>query len=346
MMNKIRKYIVIPAVAGIFFLTLLAFLIGCNSNQLNNYITVLGYTQGTSYRITYNSPDSINYQPDIERILQRFDTSLSTYLPVSIISRINQNDTTVRVDNYFRNVFMKSKEVNDASHGAFDITVGPIVNAWGFGPEDRIAIDSSVIDSLLQYIGMEKVQLKNDKIVKKYPGIKLDVNAIAQGYSADVVAEFLNKKKVKDFMVEIGGEVVANGVNKKGIPWRIGIDKPIEDGNLENRELQAIVQLKNKALATSGNYRKFYEEDGIKYAHSINPKTGYPEKSNLLSVTVLADDGITADAFATAFMIMGLDKSYNIVNSRNDLEAYFIYSDIEGKFKVKYSEGFKKIIVK
>jgi len=325
---------------------IIAFIIGCTKDQNRNYITITGFTQGTTYRITYNSPDSINYQSEIESLLSEFDSSLSAYLPVSIISRINKNESNVEVDKFFRTVFNKAKEVNKESNGAFDITVGPIVNAWGFGPQKRMNVDSSVIDSLLHYVGMDKIKLKNNKIIKAYPEITLDVNAIAQGYSADVIANYFDKLNIANYMVEVGGEIVTKGVNKKGIAWRIGIDNPSEDNTIQNRQLQAIVQLSNKALATSGNYRKFYIENGVKYAHSINPKTGYPEKNKLLSVTILANDGMTADAYATAFMIMGLDKSYEYVNSNEELDAYFIYSGEDGKYKVKYTKGFEKLIVK
>jgi thiamine biosynthesis lipoprotein len=201
-----------------------------------------------------------------------------------------------------------------------------------------------LIYNLLDLVGMEKVVIRNNKLIKQSPGIKLDFNAIAQGFSVDLICDFLNKQGIENYLVEIGGEVSTKGVNKNGVLWRIGIDKPIES-NLSVRELQAIVQLKDMAIATSGNYRKFYEENGVKYSHTINPKTGYPERTNLLSATVLTKECIIADAFATAFMVMGLEKSYNFVKNNPELEAFFIYADENGDFQVKATDGFKKLIL-
>lgn len=327
----------------LFFIGI-SLIFSCNTVNPKNYISISGYTQGTTYHITYNSPKGINYQADIEELLNKFNLSLSIYNSESIVSRINRNDSCVIVDEWFITVYKKSLEVYKATEGAFDITVGPLVNAWGFGPEKINKPDSITVDYLLQFIGMDKIDLKGDTLYKQFPEIKLDFNAIAQGYSADIIAGFLDERGVIDYMVEVGGEIIVRGVNKNGNLWRIGIDKPLEDSLADNRELQAIINLTSKALATSGNYRKYYEEDGIKYSHSINPKTGYPEKSNLLSVTVLADKAITADAYATSFMIMGMEKSYKFAVEHEDLEAYFIYSDEQGNFLIKYTEGFSKII--
>jgi thiamine biosynthesis lipoprotein len=272
--------------------------------------------------------------------------SLSIYEPNSIISRINKNDPAVEADDLFIRVFEKAKEVYEISDGAFDITVAPLVNAWGFGFAAGAGTDSASIDSLLQFVGMNKVRLENRKVIKDDPGIMLDVNAIAQGFSVDVVCKFLDSKKVMNYMVEIGGELKCKGVNPKGTDWVIGIDRPV-DGNFEpGSDIQAIVTVKTKALATSGNYRKYYEKDGVKYAHHINPKTGYPEMSPLLSATVLADDCITADAFGTVFMVMGLEKSIEYLKKQNALEAYLIYSDDQGRFQVYATPGMKEHILK
>ncbi|MFN7014169.1 MAG: FAD:protein FMN transferase, partial [Bacteroidia bacterium] len=258
---------------------------------------------------------------------------LSTYVPQSIISRVNKNDSTVILDEHFTTVFYHAQQVAAISNGAFDITVAPLVNAYGFGFSRKEKIDSILIDSLLQFVGYQKVKIENGKLIKDKPQIQLDFNAIAQGYSVDIIANFLEKNAVSDYMVEIGGELRCKGVNAKGNYWNIGIDKPLE--NSQKREMQTIVPLKNKAMATSGNYRKFYEEGGMKYSHTINPKTGWPVKHQLLSATVIADDATTADAFATVFMVMGKDDTLKFLENHKELniQVYLIYQE-NGELKV------------
>lgn len=321
------------------------------SNQLTGqtpqYIKLKGYTQGTTYQVTYESSSMINYRDEIEQLLDDFSKSLSLYDSTSVISRINQNDTTVVPDAYFIEVFNTSLKIAQQTNGAFDFTVAPLVNAWGFGK--KIASDSvlkkTTIDSLLQLVDYKAIKLKDEKIIKQDSAIQLDANAIAQGYAVDVVVEFLESKRIKNYLVEIGGELRAKGKNDKGKFWRIGIDKPIDNSNMYNRELQVVIQLKNRALATSGSYRRFYVKNGVKYSHTIDPKTGYPVKHNLLSATVLAGNCIEADAYATAFMVMGLEKSYRFVKNNPALDAYFIYSDEKGGYQVKYTSGFNELIL-
>ena len=309
------------------------------------YKKIHGDIQGTTYNITYEYPRNRNLKMDIEEQLHEFDQSLSTYLPTSLISRINQNDTSAKVDDKFLKVFTVAREVYDKSGGLFDITVAPVVNAWGFGFEPGTDVDSAMIDSLLQFVGMDKVHLEGRKVIKDDPRIMFDDNALAQGYSVDVIAAFLDSKKVENYMVEIGGELKCKGKNPKGEDWKIGVDRPEEGNMISGANLQAILAIKTKSLATSGNYRKFYEKDGVKYAHSINPKTGYPVLSRLLSATVLADECIVADAFATSFMVMGLEESIKYLENQDELEAYLIYSDEQGNFKVYTTPGMKGHIV-
>ena len=309
------------------------------------YKKIHGETQGTTYNITYEYKKRKDLQPAIEALLHEFDMSLSTYEPNSIISRINKNDPTVKVDALFKRVFEKSEEVYKQSDGAFDLTVAPLVNAWGFGFAKGADIDSASIDSLLQYVGMDKVKLEDGKIVKQNPGIMLDVNAIAQGYSIDIVSEFLDKKHIENYLVEIGGELKCKGKNERGEDWVIGIDRPVDGNYTPGQDIQAVVALRTKSLATSGNYRQFYEKGGVKYAHTIDPKSGYPVLSNLLSATVLADDCMTADAYATVFMVIGLDKSIKFLKEHPELEAYLIYSDSEGKFRIYDTPGMKKHVL-
>ncbi len=328
----------------ILVVIIFAILLISRKNSHGEYIKIAGFTQGTTYHITYRSTNGRNLQKQIDSLLADFDLSASIYLPNSIISKINKNNPNVLADEKFITLFKKSVEVNRKTNGAFDITVGPLVNAWGFGPAASSETDSSTIDSLLQYVGMEKVRLEGQRIIKSHPGIMLDFNAIAQGYSVDIVSKYLEKLGIKDYLVEIGGEVRTRGRNNKGNRWRIGIDKPIEGNLTPGENMQAILSPGRRALATSGNYRKFYEKDGMKYAHTINPATGYPVLSNLLSATVIAHDCITADAYATAFMVMGLEKTIAFLKKERSLDAYLIYSDEKGNFRVYCTKRIRKRI--
>ncbi len=309
------------------------------------YIKLAGFTQGTSYHITYESKRGENLQEEIDTLLAGFDKTFSIYLPGSVISRINRNDSGVIINEHFIKVFNKAYDIYEATEGTFDITVAPLVNAWGFGFTQATNIDSSLIDSLLNYVGMDKVVIEDKKIRKKYKETMLDCNAIAQGYAVDFIANYLERKGIKNYLVEIGGEIKTMGLNEKGNVWRIGIDKPSENNLIPGTYLQAVIQLNNRSLATSGNYRKFYEKDGIRYTHSIDPKTGYPVLSSLLSATVLAEDCMTADAYATAFMVMGLERAKNFLMKHRELEAYLVYSDDQGNYQVFITEDLKKAAV-
>jgi len=327
-------------------LTLVALLLlnACQPKK-SEYMRVSGFAQGTTYNITYENSTNVDYSADIDSILKAFDRSLSIYDSTSIITRINDNDPSVEADDWFVEVFKKSAEVNAVSGGAFDITVGPVVKAWGFSNGPVAKHDTAYIDSLLQFVGMEKVKMEGRKVIKKYPGVKLDVNALAQGYSVDVVCDFFKSKGIRNYLVEIGGEVRGKGTNAKNNFWHIGIDKPA-DGNMDpGQELQAIIEINNKALATSGNYRKFFVENGIKYSHTIDPKTGFPARNTLLSATVVCDDCITADAYATAFMVVGVEKSKEMLQKLPGLEVYFVYSNSNGDYEVYSTEGLKKMII-
>jgi thiamine biosynthesis lipoprotein len=336
------RNIFIQLILLVFFF-LVAFLIS-HSAKKGKYNTLTGFTQGTTYRITYNSKNKANYQADIDSIFSRVNNSLSIYQPNSVISRFNRNVSGTVADELFTEIFNKSFEVYTATGGAFDITVGPIVNALGFGSGDTLNIDSTLIDSLHQFIGMKKVRLENDRLIKTDSNIVLDVNAIAQGYTVDLVAQYLRNNGVKNFMVEIGGEIRAQGKNESNRIWQIGIDKPVEGNNLPGANLQAIIALDNRSLATSGNYRKFYEKNGIKYVHTIDPLTGYPVTSSLLSASVVADDCTTSDAYATAFMVFGLEKSIAFLKGNSFLDAYLIYADSIGNFRVFVTPGLGKYI--
>lgn len=329
----------------VFCFLFLLVIISCKREEQRNFLFLEGFTQGTSYHIAYNSPDSVDYHEDLKEIFRQIDNSMSVYNPSSVISSINRNEKGYEMDDYFISVFERSQEMSEKTGGAFDITVGPLVNAWGFGFTERENITQQLIDSLLQVVGWEKVRLVDRSVEKDHPDIMLDVNAIAKGYTVDVVAEFLDSKGVDDYMVEIGGEIRLKGTNRDNILWRIGVDKPVDDPMAMSRDLQEVLQLTGKSIATSGNYRKFYVKDGQKFAHTINPETGYPVQHNLLSATVVASATMDADAWATAFMVMGLKESMEKANSKPDLEAYFIY-DLDGVSAVAYTDGFEELIRK
>jgi FAD:protein FMN transferase len=327
------------------FLTVVAilFLINCNQES-NRTIKIAGNAQGTTWHIIYLSGDNLNYKTAMDSLLKDIDMSLSTYVPSSIISRINKNDTTVNVDDYFVEVFNKSINVSEITNGIFDVTVAPVINAWGFGFTKKADVDSAMIDSLLDFIGYKMLRLEGRKLVKEKPQVMLDFNAIAQGYTIDVLAAWLESKGIINYLIELGGEVKAKGKKDNDENWTVGIDQPNETPT-EGRPLKAIVKLNDRALATSGNYRKFYVEDGKKMAHIIDPHTGYPAKHNLLSATVLAGDCMTADAYATAFMVMGMEKSKQFLSEHQELrlEVFFIYEE-NSVWKTYTSEALKEWI--
>jgi len=301
--------------------------IACNTNPKKKAPNeVKGYAQGTTYQILYL--DDRNFQRSVDSILIAIDNSLSTYNKRSIITNFNQADSLLEVDTYFIEVFNMAKEVYTTTGGAFNPTVTHLVNAWGFGFENTEKTDSNSIDSLLKLVDFDGISIQNNKVIKNRKELMLDFNAIAQGYTVDVLADFFDEKNVKNYLIEVGGEIIAKGKNAEKKPWRVGIDKPIE--NQEERVLEAVINLENAALATSGNYRKFYEKDGIKYSHTINPVTGYPVRHTLLSATVVTDNCALADAYATAFMVVGLEKSKEILIANPTLEALLIYANEDG----------------
>ena len=301
-----------------------------------------GLIFGTEYNITYQN--ATDYQKEIEEELQKVDLSLSPFNPHSIITKIN-NNVDVTPNQMFLDVFGLARQISEETNGAFDITVAPLVNAWGFGFKEGKTPDSHSIDSLLQLVGYEKVTLSGSKVKKADPRIMLDCSAIAKGYGSDVVARLLRSKDVSNFMIEIGGEIVTRGVNEKRLPWRIGVTKPTDDSLQVNTELQTILNVTDKAMATSGNYRNFYYKGGKKYAHTVDPKTGYPVQHSLLSATVLAPDCATADAYATAFMVMGIDRARKVIEKHQELMVYFIYSDAKGNNAVWYSPSLQPKII-
>lgn len=310
-------------------------------NRTQPYYTINGLIFGTVYNITYQYDGDLKVEIDEE--LKRFDGSLSPFNDTATITRINRNEDIVP-DTFFTNVFRRSMEISKETDGAFDITVAPLANAWGFGFKKGAFPDSAMIDSLLDITGYTKVALSNEgKVVKQDKRMMLSCSAVAKGYAVDVIAQFLAKKGIKNFMVEIGGEIVAQGENPKKDLWRIGINKPVDDLSI-NQELQTVLSVTGVGIATSGNYRNFYYKDGKKYAHTIDPRTGYPVQHNILSATVIAKDCMSADAYATAFMVMGLEEAERFANAHPDIDACFIYTDEKGELQTYYTKGMERFI--
>ncbi len=302
-----------------------------------------GQVFGTFYHITYQNDSSLNNEILAE--LAKVDDALSMFNKKSIISRIN-NGEDVETNEMFDTVFNLAESVADNTNGAFDITVAPLVNAWGFGFKTGNPPTKATIDSLRSVVGYKKVSLKNSHIHKTDPRVMLDCSAIAKGYGCDVVAALLRRHGIDNYLVEIGGEVVAQGISEKRLPWKIGVTKPTDDSLAVDKELQTVLNVKNMAMATSGNYRNFYYKNGKKYAHTIDPKTGYPVQHNILSATVLAKHCAEADAYATSFMVMGLDEAKKVLDKHTELMAYLIYADHKGNMQVWYSPSMKDKIQK
>lgn len=301
-----------------------------------------GFIFGTVYHVTYQSDEDL--QAQIEAELKKVNETFSTFEPNSLISQVNQNKP-VKVNQMFRDVFTLAETISKDTDGAFDITVAPMVNMWGFGFKTGLHPSKAKIDSLRQFVGYEKVKLVGNTVRKQDRRTMLDCSAIAKGYGSDAVARLLLRNGVRNFMVEIGGEIVTKGNSEQRLPWKIGVTKPTDDSLSTNQELETVLNVTDKAMATSGNYRNFYYKGGKKYAHTIDPKTGYPVQHSLLSATVLAKNCATADAYATSFMVMGMDKARKLLDRHPELMAYFIYSDSKGKMKVWYSPSMKGKVV-
>ncbi len=323
---------------GILFL-----LVGCIKQGPIIKNQTIGNALGTTYSIIYLSEEELDFQTEIDSVFKVVNQSMSTYIPNSDISRINRGEN-LTVDWMFEEVFNLSKKINIESNGYFDPTVGTLVNAWGFGPGEQIELDSTKVDSLLQYVCLDKVQLTSDgEIKKESPEIFFDFNAVAKGYAIDRLGAMLNKKGIENYLVEVGGEVLTKGENLiSEKPWTVGIDDPqVEFG----RQLKKVVSLKNRALASSGNYRKFRIDSitGEKYVHTIDPKSGFTKNSKVLAASVVADNCATADAYATTFMAMDLEDSKILLKKHKELEAYIIYLGKEGETLEFMTDGFQAL---
>ncbi len=330
---------------GSLFLATLLLLASCSPKKKEvKPIRLQGEAQGTYYNMVYYDSLQRDLHPQVDSILKAFDRSVSLWVRNSVLSRVNRNDTNVVLDDNFIGNFYDSQKVSRATNGAFDMTVGPLVEAWGFGFESREKVGRHIVDSLLPLVGYQKIKIVDGKVIKADPRMQIDFNGIAQGYSDDVVGKFFDSLGIHNYLIDIGGEVKAKGQKPDGSYWRVGIEKPAAD-SISPRILKAVIVLHNMSVATSGSYRKYYEENGIRYSHTIDPKTGYPVQHSLLSVSVLAGNTAMADAYATAFMVMGYKKSRAFVENHPGLEAMFIWSARDKTFRTYATPGFKKLIV-
>lgn len=304
-----------------------------------------GLAQGTTYQVTYYAADTMVTKKEVTDIFLRIDSSLSIYKPNSIISRFNGADEKVRMDTHLKKVMEKSADIFRETNGIFDITVYPLVQAWGFGAKRSSGVpDSSVIKNLLPCVSAEKIEIAGDWLIKKKPCVKIDVNGIAQGYTVDVLSAFLEKHGVRHYLVELGGEIRVKGLKQPGnTPFRIGIEGPASE--FDETVISRVVELRNGAMTTSGNYRRYYESEGRIISHLINPVTGYPLDNELISVTVFAPDAITADGYDNALMGMGLSGALAFLDKHKDIEAHFIYRTSDGVVADTATYGFYKMFV-
>lgn len=326
-----------------FLLLLMLLLVSCKDQAV--FQRNQGYIFNTGYRISYTAKKDLH--SDIKGLLEQFDATFSMFNPESTLSSINKAGTDsidLTGHPWLLTLLGEALHISAISEGAFDITVAPLVDAWGFGTLQRKLPEVEDLDSLMAFVGYTKLSLNGNKLSKQDARMRLDASAIAKGYACDLIAEHLEETGVKDYLIEIGGEIRMGGHNPKGEIWKVGIDKPIDDSSQVQRELQAALALTGKGLATSGNYRNYYQHEGQKLAHTIDPRLGKPIQQNVLSATVVASQALTADAYATAFMILGLNKSVELVESLPDLEAYFIYVDEEGNILTWVSEGLQSAL--
>ncbi len=312
--------------------------------QKREYTQLTGFTQGTTYTITFFDSENRNFAESINHILERVDSSMSLYRQNSIINNFNRSEMGIEVDSLLAEVVKLSLQYSSQTNGAFNITVGPLVKAWGFHMKKGELPDDKEVERLMKNVGSEKISLDGLFLSKEQPEVLIDVNAIAQGYTVDLIAEFLERKGVTDYLVELGGEIRTLGLSTRGKHWLVGVDRP-EDHALSGESLQVILSLSGESLVTSGNYRKFFVKDGIRYSHTIDPSTGYPVDHTLLSATVIDKTSARADALATAFMVMGTQPTKDWVLKNPDVEVYLIYSDELGEFQIWMSESMKKRVV-
>ena len=306
-------------------------------------IVLQGLAQGSYYAVSYYDAENRNFQPEIDSIFHAVDMSVNLWVDSSVISKVNRNED-VTLDSIFLDNFRIAMETARLSDGYFDPTISPIVAAWGFSYKRGDSITPQLIDSLKQLVDYRKIRIENGKVVKENPDMKLDFNAIAQGYTSDLIASFLESRGIKNYLVDTGGEIMARGSKPNGQPWIVGIEKPAENWDSE-QVVQTRITLRDKGLVTSGSTRKYTERNGRRYSHCIDPKTGYPVEHNVLSATVLAENSVWADALASICMVMGMEKSLPLIESMDGVEAYYIFVDDQNELETFATEGFRELII-
>lgn len=307
-------------------------------------IVLQGLAQGSYYAVTYYDAENRNFQPEIDSIFHAVDMSVNLWVDSSIISKVNRNED-VTLDSIFLDNFRIAMETARLSDGYFDPTISPIVAAWGFSYKSGDSITPQLIDSLKQLVDYRKIRIENGMVVKENPNMKLDFNAIAQGYTSDLIALFLESRGIKNYLVDTGGEIMARGSKPNGQPWIVGIEKPAENWDSE-QVVQTRITLCDKGLVTSGSTRKYTERNGRRYSHCIDPKTGYPVEHNVLSATVLAENSVWADALASICMVMGMEKSLPLIESMDGVEAYYIFVNDQNELETFATEGFRELLIK
>jgi thiamine biosynthesis lipoprotein len=325
------------------FLLMIGLVALASCNNTPKKIVLQGEAQGSYYAITYFDEQGRNFQNEIDSIFHAVDMSVNLWVDTSIISKVNRNEEVV-LDAIFTDNFRIAQEAAQLSNGYFDPTISPIVAAWGFSYRNGDSITPQLIDSLKQLVDYRNIRIENGKVVKAYPAITLDFNAIAQGYTSDLIASFLDSKGIMNYLVNTGGEIMARGCKTNGDPWIVGIEKPAENWDSEQM-VQTRIALHDKGLVTSGSTRKYVERNGKRYSHCIDPKTGYPVEHNVLSATVLAENSVWADALASICMVMGMEKSLPLIESMDGVEVYYIYVNEENKLETFATEGFKKLVI-
>lgn len=306
-------------------------------------IVLQGLAQGSYYAITYFDELNRNFQHEIDSIFHAVDMSVNLWVDCSVISKVNRNEE-VTLDSIFIDNFRIAQKAARLSDGYFDPTISPIVAAWGFSYKSGDSITPQLIDSLKQLVNYQKIRIENGKVVKENPNMKLDFNAIAQGYTSDLIASFLESRGIKNYLVDTGGEIMARGSKPNGQPWIVGIEKPAKNWDSE-QVVQTRITLRDKGLVTSGSTRKYVERNGRRYSHCIDPKTGYPVEHNVLSATVMAENSVWADAMASICMVMGIEKSLPLIESMDGVEVYYIFVNDQNELETFATEGFQKLII-
>lgn len=324
-----------------FFIGFLALLASCNQGPQK--MVLQGEAQGSYYAITYYDEQGRNFHQKIDSIFHAVDVSVNLWVDTSVITKVNRNEE-VKLDSIFVDNFRIAQEAARLSEGYFDPTISPIVAAWGFSYKHGDSITPQLIDSLKQLVDYQNISIEEGKVVKANPAMTLDFNAIAQGYTSDLIASFLDSRGIKNYLVDTGGEIMARGEKPNGQPWIVGIEKPADNWDSE-QVVHTRIALRDKGLVTSGSTRKYVERNGKRYSHCIDPKTGYPVEHNVLSVTVLAENSVWADALASICMVMGMEKSLPLIESMNGVEAYYIYVNEQNALETFATDGFAKLVV-